>query len=102
MPVDEELLFCEARAEFTRLSEDEVWDAIESDEYGDNPITGEVTRLGAEFLARFKAYADERGGAVPAGAVQVETRCAIERVAVLTLLRYVGARTGRPRRIAHC
>ena len=66
--MEKELVFCQARAEFKGLSEDEVWDAIEGDNYGESPITAEVTRLGAEFLARFKDYADERGG-VPAGAL---------------------------------
>ncbi len=90
MPVDdEELRFCEARAEFAGLSEDEIWDAIEGDDYNENPITAEVARIGAEFLSRFKAYADERGGAVPTAAVHVAARCPIERVAILTLLRYV-------------
>jgi len=89
MPLEKELVLCQARAEFTGLSEDEVWDAIESDNYGENPITGEVTRLGAEFLARFKGYADERGGSAAATVLRVAARCPIERVAILTLLRYV-------------
>ena len=97
--MEKELVFCQARAEFEGLSEDEVWDAIEGDNYGESPITAEVTRLGAEFLARFKDYADERGG-VPASAVQVEARCPIERVAILTLLRYVEVRRGGVRSAA--
>ncbi len=95
MRMEKELVFCQAKAEFTGLSEDEVWNAIEGDDYGDNPITGEVTRLGAEFLGRFRAYAEERGGPSAAAVVQVAARCPIERVAILTLLRYVEVRRGR-------
>lgn len=90
---EEGLTFCSARPEFVGLSECDVWDAIEGDHYGDNPITCEVTRLGAEFLTKFKAFADERG-CVPIGVLQVDARCPIERVAILTLLRYVEARSG--------
>lgn len=88
-----ELVFCKARAEFTSLSESEVWNAIEGDVYNDNRITAEVARLGAQFLAQFKAYADEHGGPVAPGAIQVAAQCPIERVAILTLLRYVEVST---------
>lgn len=90
---EEELTFCRARPEFVALSEEDVWDAIADDDYGESPITGEVTRLGAELLAQFKSYADERG-AVPLGVVKIEARCPIERVAILTLLRYVDVHRG--------
>ena len=79
---------CSARPEFVDLSEDDIWEAMAGDDYGENPITCEVTRLGAEFVARFKAYADEHRPA-PAEVLRVDAHCPIERVAIVTILRYV-------------
>lgn len=89
----EELTLCTTRPEFRALSEDDVLAAVENDDYGESPITAEVTRLGAEFMARLKAYTDERGGVEPR-AVLVGARCPIEKFAIETVMRYVEAHRG--------
>jgi hypothetical protein len=92
----EGLTLCTARPEFAGLSEDEVRKALAMDTYGQNPITGEVARLGAELLTRLKAYADEHRP-VPAEALYVDARCPIEKVAILTVLQYAKSRNGGDR-----
>lgn len=87
------LTFCSTRPEFRALSEDEVLAAVENDDNGGNPIVAEITRLGAEFLARLRAYTDERGG-VGARALLVDARCPIEKFAIETVMRFVTARNG--------
>ena len=79
-----------ARPEFTKLSEAEVWEAIDGDTYGENPITAEVTRLVARYTVRFKACVGRHGN-VPPHILLVQVRWPIERVAVLLLVGFVEA-----------
>ena len=69
-----------ARPQFVDLSEAEVWEAIAGDAGG--AVEAEVTRLVAELTIRLMARAGD--GPEPGG-IEVRARCAIERVALLTL-----------------
>jgi hypothetical protein len=73
-----------ARPEFTHLSEAEVLAALAGD---GGPVVAEVGRLIAEHTKRLKARADREKPA-PGVLVKIETRCAIERVAVLMMARF--------------
>lgn len=85
MEEDEHLLeLPSARPEFTKLSEAEVWEVINGDPFGENAITGEVTRLVAHYTVRLKACFDRRGDVSPC-VMHVQARWPIERVAVLTM-----------------
>jgi hypothetical protein len=80
-----------ARPEFTCLSEAEVWNAINGNDCAENPITAEVTRLVANYTARFMVCARQYEN-VPPQIMFVRARWPIERVAVLLLVGLVGAK----------
>lgn len=90
---EEGLTLCTARPEFAALSEADVLKAIAGDDYGESPVTAEVTRLGVEFMARFRAYVEEHGYFEPR-IMQADAQCPIEKVAILTVVRYVEAHRG--------
>jgi hypothetical protein len=83
----------EARPEFRRLSESEVWKTIDGDAFNDNPVTAEVTRLGVAYMCWVKARAKRHG---PGNVPPVEVRWPIERVAVLMVMSYVEMERGAP------
>lgn len=85
---------CTTRPEFRELSEDDVLAAVANDDYGESPITAEVTRLGVEFMARFRAYVEEHGYFEPR-IMQADAQCPIEKVAILTVVRFVEVHRGR-------
>lgn len=94
MEHDEEILTLPAaRPEFINLSEAEVWEVIDGDAFGKNPITAEVTRLGAQCMTKFKAHFGQPGY-VPPRVLRIEARCAIEKVAVLMVVRFIEAEAG--------
>ena len=78
-----------ARAEFTDLSETEVWRAIRG-EPDSSPITAEVARLAIEYLASFKAHFTKRGYSPPRR-LRIEVRCPIEKVAALAVVKFIEA-----------
>ena len=78
-----------ANPAFCHLSEREVWAALDNHE-DDNAIEAEVTRLVASFFSRYKTYIEANGlENLPPQIMHVSTRCPIERVAVLIMVRYI-------------
>ncbi|MGB6940780.1 MAG: hypothetical protein WBE37_00120 [Bryobacteraceae bacterium] len=76
-----------ARPEFMNLSEADAWKAIADDPWQCNLISGEVTRLVVQCMGTFKAHFGQ-DGYVPR-ILRIETRCPIERVAVLLVVKFV-------------
>jgi hypothetical protein len=95
MEDDEWPILCSARPEFTALSAAEVRNAIENDSEGNNPVTKEVLRLGAEFLARFKIYVDQHG--FKSRGMNFPVRCPIEKIAIEVLMAFIAAETASVR-----
>lgn len=77
-----------ARPEFIHLSEAEVWKTVDEDPWQCNAISGEVTRLVVQCMGTFKAHFGQ-DGYVPPRILRIETRCPIERVAVLLVVKFV-------------
>jgi len=92
MKNDEWPILCSARPEFVSLSEADVRAALANDSEGKHPVTKEVMRLAAEFLAAFKIYVDQNGFK-PHG-VDLPVRCPIEKVAIETIMRFIEAQAG--------
>ena len=82
-----------ARPEFMNLSEADVWKAIEDDPWQCNPVTGEVTRLVVQCMGTFRAHFGQ-DGYVPPRILRIETRCPIERVAMLLVVKFVQVEGG--------
>jgi hypothetical protein len=82
-------MLCSARPAFASLSERDIRTAIENDPECNNPVTQEVMRLGAEFLATFKLYVDQHG--FEARGPNFPVRCPIEKVAIETIVAFVQA-----------
>lgn len=82
-----------ARPEFINLSEAEVWKAVDEDPEQRYPIAGEVTRLVAQCMTKFKSHFNQHGY-VPPRVLRIEARCPIERVAVLIVVKFVEGKTG--------
>lgn len=78
--------FAEAMPEFAKLSEAEVWEAVISGD--DSKIACEVTRLVCCFWKKYQECIQKYPN-VPPQVLQVSTRCAIERVAVMIMVAYV-------------
>lgn len=91
---EEDQTLCTARPEFAALSEADVLKALASEDCGNNSVTAEVTRLGVEFVARFRAYVEEYGYFDPR-IMRADANCPIEKVAILTAIRFVEAHRGR-------
>jgi len=85
-------MLCSARPEFASLSEADVKAAIENDPDGNNPVTLEVMRLGAEFLATFKLYVAQHG--FEARGPNFPVRCPIEKIAIETIVLFIQAQAG--------
>lgn len=83
--------FAEAQPEFTHLSEEEVWAAMDRDD--DNKIACEVTRLICCFWKKFMRIAKKYQN-IPPEIMHVSVCCPIERVAVVALIGYVRSETG--------
>jgi len=77
-----------ARPEFMNLSEADVWKAIADDPEQGTRIAGEVTRLMVQCMGTFKAHFGQ-DGYVPPRILRIETRCPIEKVAVLLVVEFV-------------
>lgn len=82
--------FSETRPEFARLSEEEVWAALDKND--DNRIACEVTRLICCFWKKFIGVAGRHPVIAPE-ILQVSVRCPIERVAVMLMAGYIRAQT---------
>jgi hypothetical protein len=91
---DEEILTLPAaRPDFINLSEAEVWEVIDSDALGKNPITSEVTRLVAQCMTKFNGHFNQPGY-VPPRVLRIEARCPIEKVAALMVVRFIEGKRG--------
>lgn len=87
--------FPKTNPEFTHLSEREVWTALDR-QADDNAIEieAEVRRLVASFFNRYKAYIEANGlENLPPQIMHITTRCPIERVAVLIMVRHIETAT---------
>ncbi len=87
------LEFSEAKPEFARFSEAEVWAAIDRND--DNRIACEVTRLICCFWKKFLDCAKKYQN-IPPEILHVSVHCPIERVAVVMLTDYIRSGTGHP------
>lgn len=81
--------FPKANPEFIHLSEREVWAALGAPENGP-AVEAEVMRLVVSFFDRYTSYVEANGlQSLPPQMMHITTRCPIERVAVLIMVRYV-------------